>query len=298
MDILKCSCEFLSNLVSLTSETTSHVHLSGILKLWVPFKSCIFDIRNNKCYTYICLNFVVSSFQILYLWHQKQRCRDNRGTASSCEFLSNLVSLTSETTHRNDSAEALVLWVPFKSCIFDIRNNYLKNWVFRTIVVSSFQILYLWHQKQLIRPNYLSLLCCEFLSNLVSLTSETTRAVTTIFDIRNNPSRNNLTEKWVVSSFQILYLWHQKQPWLEVVPVGGRCEFLSNLVSLTSETTNQPINLRINSCEFLSNLVSLTSETTITTELKLSNKLWVPFKSCIFDIRNNAIFANIAKSAN
>ena len=275
LDCIDFSCEFLSNLVSLTSETTNTEWIFSWSTLWVPFKSCIFDIRNNGGRRKPNKDNVVSSFQILYLWHQKQLCYIDIQRRICCEFLSNLVSLTSETTGEDQELATLKLWVPFKSCIFDIRNNDWTQQETTMQVVSSFQILYLWHQKQPYRLSVSQVTRCEFLSNLVSLTSETTREArlkgmetlwvpfkSCIFDIRNNATgfninqialwvpfkscifdiRNNLTvfqcsSQYVVSSFQILYLWHQKQ--LSSIPkmYTMRCEFLSNLVSLTSETT-------------------------------------------------------------
>ena len=41
------------------------------------------------------------------------------------------------------------LWVPFKFCIFDIINNMYRGRCSTWDVVSSIQILYLWHHKQL-----------------------------------------------------------------------------------------------------------------------------------------------------
>ena len=123
-------CEFLSNLVSLTSETTFRPHISTHVMLWVPFKSCIFDIRNNHLVRHEGDQRVVSSFQILYLWHQKQQIFNIRPLVKSCEFLSNLVSLTSETTNVMRNTNTVSLWVPFKSCIFDIRNNGDWKWIY------------------------------------------------------------------------------------------------------------------------------------------------------------------------
>ena len=51
------------------------------------------------------------------------------------------------------------------------------------------------------------------------------------------------------------------------------CEFLSNLVSLTLETTIFTIEENDFSCEFLSNLVSLTLETTAPLYLALAAPL-------------------------
>ena len=276
--MLSMSCEFLSNLVSLTSETTRVLRNPRDALLWVPFKSCIFDIRNNVLRKKKMTSSVVSSFQILYLWHQKQLITKSGAPDTSCELLSNFVSLTSETTYILFQPDNPKLWIAFKFCIFDIRNNLPGLLCQLPLVVNCFQILYLWHQKQPAPASSRPSERCELLSNFVSLTSETTALTNPvrwwqlwiafkfcIFDIRNNLAAEKAILAEVVNCFQILYLWHQKQlvdNWMES---RYNCELLSNFVSLTSETTN---------------LSGIDAKT----------KLWIAFKFCIFDIRNNPVF--------
>ena len=189
----------LSNFVSLTSETTQQKKTIHFISLWIAFKFCIFDIRNNVVLALGINHGVVNCFQILYLWHQKQRIITALPVYPRCELLSNFVSLTSETTARVMLNFRIPLWIAFKFCIFDIRNNDATGFKDTKQVVNCFQILYLWHQKQLVKILRYLRISCELLSNFVSLTSETTDAKT------NEKVRS--------------------------------CELLSNFVSLTSETT-------------------------------------------------------------
>ena len=80
----------------------------------------------------------------------------------------------------------------------------------------AFELLYLWHCRQLSHKNTTKRLGCELLSNYC------------IFDIVDNIV-NTLWRVWVLwIAFELLYLWHCRQPGCHLSMMAFCCELLSN----------------------------------------------------------------------
>ena len=171
-----------------------------------------------------------------------------------CELLSNFVSLTSETTSSLSICALRPLWIAFKFCIFDIWNNSYYRTRKTAVVVNCFQILYLWHLKQHQCLRRYRSVCCELLSNFVSLTSETT----------GTPNRATYLRLWIAFKFCIFDIWNNTQGQLDRTMV---------------------LWIAFKFCIFD---IWNNGKTAQTTKVML----WIAFKFCIFDIWNNTSSLN------
>ena len=142
--------------------------------------------------------------------------------------------------------------------------------------------------------------CCELHSNLVSLHSETTPTNTTpmryelwitfkscIFAFWNNAELAIKLRDAVVNYIQILYLCILKQPYCKLSPCPAGCELHSNLVSLHSETTLREFYNRKSQLwiTFKSCIFAFWNNDCRHSHLRIM--LWITFKSCIFAFWNN-----------
>ena len=200
----------------------------------------------------------------------------------SCELHSNLVSLHSETTMCCIFVMSKELWITFKSCIFAFWNNNGKDWIPNLPVVNYIQILYLCILKQLREKKGLMYHSCELHSNLVSLHSETT----------NWKRFRVLRLLWITFKSCIFAFWNN------VTPVSGWLSPVVNYIQILYlcilKQLRKFINLIVGRCELHSNLVSLHSETTDDPKFSLRRWLWITFKSCIFAFWNNLAFFSVS----
>ena len=180
-------------IVSLTSQTTTPINIESTQLLWIAFR-------------------------LLYLWHHRQRGMTNWMRTYCCELLSDycifditdnsyrrkrtgkevvncfqiIVSLTSQTTSKNNISFRVELWI-------------------------AFRLLYLWHHRQRKKGRSLWILVVNCFQIIVSLTSQTTvniyRATALrcellsdycIFDITDNGLRWTTLLLKVVNCFQII----------------------------------------------------------------------------------------------
>ena len=175
--------------------------------LWFAFKFCIFDILLHLSYylvrsvascdllsnfvslifCYICAvngdwrNVVVICFQILYLWYSVTSYTLRTLLSSSCDLLSNFVSL-------------IFCYI----CKCQVNPPFY--------VVICFQILYLWYSVASNRKSRLHRYRCDLLSNFVSL------IFCCIYFL------HFLRTSKVVICFQILYLWYSVASYIVLCP--------------------------------------------------------------------------------
>ena len=168
------SCELLSKFVSLWFPTTPEMPFLRSSQLWITFKICIFVTSNNCAMHKAVIRWVVNYFQNLYLCDFKQHRVVSEHIRIRCELLSKFVSLWLQTTGRDIVANAGLLWITFKICIFVIFNNNSLGVRLFSIVVNYFQNLYLCDLKQHHLWKGSLWQRCELLSKFVSLWLPTT----------------------------------------------------------------------------------------------------------------------------
>ena len=141
--------------------------------LWIAFKLYNFDTLKT---TKLCLSFFVSSCELLSnfitLTHWKQLNPECTGKIWGCELLSNFITLT----HWKQQAVSVT---PPRMCC-ELLSNFitLTHWKqLRHILIESRQVLWIAFKlynfdtlKTTLQRNLLTQLCCELLSNFITLT--------------------------------------------------------------------------------------------------------------------------------
>ena len=112
-------------------------------------KNCIFDLINNLALKSQRSQGLWFAFKKLYLWSDKQQNSKIVYCMLSCDLLS-------------------------KNCIFDLINNGVAPRSIGEVLWFAFKKLYLWSDKQLLKPKYRDVLSCDLLSK------------NCIFDLINN----------------------------------------------------------------------------------------------------------------
>ena len=105
------------------------------------------------------------------------------------------------------------------------------------------------------------------LQNLLSLRSETTQL----------PLRHSTVLLWI--AYKIYYLCDRKQLCIGARPRYASCELLTKFIIFAiGNNTNSFLCSILTVVNCLQNLLSLRSETTVSTNLSLSDKLWIAYK--------------------